>query len=111
MHDTNFYYNETIQSVREVQYFEFDTVGHYDNQRLIAVVNLTAVDDELPPEFVVAWGNRSAYITLQDLQESEGNSISANALQNLPLFISQMFFHQLSRASSVVLVRLFKSSV
>ena len=38
----------------------------------MAVVNLTAVDDELPPEFVVAWGNRSAQVTLQELQDNEG---------------------------------------
>ena len=72
MHDTDFYYNETTQSVREQQYVDFDTIGHYDNQRLVGVVNLTAVDDELPPEFVVVWGNRSAQITLQELQENKG---------------------------------------
>ena len=66
IHDTDFYYNETTQSVREVQYVEFDTDGRYDNQQLVAIVNLTAVDDESPPEFVVAWGNRSTHITLQD---------------------------------------------
>ena len=72
MHETKFFNNETSQSIRERQYVQFDTTGHYDIQQLYTRVNLTEVDGKDPPVFVVAWGNRSTHITLEQLQENVG---------------------------------------
>ena len=72
MHETSFYYNETVQSVRERQEIRFSSYGHYDIQSITLQVNTSLVDPDEPPEFVLSWGNRSRNILLSELIDKDG---------------------------------------
>ena len=70
MHETQFYYNETVQSVKERQEILIHTDGHYDIQSITGQLNISQIDSTNPPVFVLQWGNRSSSISVSELQSS-----------------------------------------
>ena len=72
MHETSFYYDETVQSVRERQEIRFSSHGYYDIQSITLQVNTSLVDPDEPPAFFLSWGNRSRSILLSELVDKDG---------------------------------------
>ena len=60
MHDTNFTYKETRQSVRESQQIELRTAGMFEVQRLEVSINISAITGDEDPMVVVEWGGRES---------------------------------------------------
>ena len=58
IHETDFLYNDTKQVVRERQAIELSTAGMYQKQRLQFSLNMTEVDAEDPPQYIMEWGGR-----------------------------------------------------
>ena len=58
MHETDLLYKDTKQVVRETQTIELSTAGLYQIQRLQLSLNMTQVDEEDPPQYIMEWGGR-----------------------------------------------------
>lgn len=59
-HTTNYRYNETIQSNRELQYIVMTTTGLYNTQELRLHLNWSAIDENSPPTFNIIWADRTS---------------------------------------------------
>ena len=93
MHETQFYYDETVQSAKERQEILIHTDGHYDIQSITGQLNTSQIDSTNPPVFVLQWGNRSRTISVSELQ-------SSNSKLHLKIYLN--FIHNHTRINIMI---------
>lgn len=75
IHDSDFTYDQTQQVALEIQRVEITSDGLYDIQTLSITVNLTELDSNSSPVFIVEWGGRqSEEFSFQELLDDAGNT-------------------------------------